>query len=123
MTRRLPVTVLIALGALAAGIAATAVDATGTAGVAWATLAAVALSLMLHGVGLRVMAVIVVALSVLGGIVSAGEFPWAIVAFVPCLVGAALLWRYGPTWIHERRESRVEDDPWKQMDAGEDPTA
>lgn len=123
VTRRLPVTALVALGALGAGIAATVAEAPGTAGVAWATLAAVALSLMLHGLGLRVMAGVVVALSVLGTLVAVGELPWAIVGFVVCSLGAILWWRHGPSWGGDRRPARSEDDPWKQLDAGQDPTA
>lgn len=122
LTGRVPATALLAIGALGAGIAGTVGEAPGVAGVAWASLAAVALSLMLHGTGLRVLAVVLVLLAIAGAALALGAMPWAIAGFLLVVLGAVLLWRHGPSWAHERVRRSPEDDPWKRMDAGEDPT-
>lgn len=124
MTGRLPTTLLAILGALLAAISAQ-VGASPLASMGWAIAAGVGLTLMLRGVGLRIVGVLIAVLGVTG----AG---WAVQAgawvagggFVLCIVAAGGFIVWGPGW-HARRSPRAAApaDLWKVMDEGGDPTA
>ncbi len=122
VTGRGPATVLGAAGALGVGIAATTLEAPGPAGVAWAVLAAFALSLMLHGPGLRVVGVLVGLLSVLGGALAVTSAPWLVVGFVATLVAAVVMVVRGPTWRIRRGQASTHRSMWEDLDEGHDPT-
>ncbi|NLE97789.1 MAG: hypothetical protein GX596_07345 [Propionibacterium sp.] len=122
MTGRWPTTLLAALGGLAAGIGGTVAEAPAVAGLGWAVLAGTALSLMLHGVGLRVLGVVLVLLGVLGGVLSVLGTAWLATAFVPVLAGGVLMAMFGPGWAAGRKARPPSEDPWKLLDQGEDPT-
>ncbi|WP_296139013.1 hypothetical protein [uncultured Tessaracoccus sp.] len=122
MTGRGPTTVFGAAGALGVGIAATTLEAPAPAGVAWAVLAAFALSLMLHGPGLRVLGVLVGLLSVLGGALAVASAPWLVVGFVATLLAAVMMVLRGTTWRVRRRQASMHRSMWEELDEGHDPT-
>jgi hypothetical protein len=122
LTRRWPVTLLGAAGALTAGVAGNATGEPAISGAGWAALAGIALSLMLHGTGLRIVGILIAVLAVLG-VVVVGWGSWAGIALVPVLVAGALMAWAGPKWDRgERRQRQPAKDLWSRMDAGEDPT-
>lgn len=122
LTRRGPVTMLGALGAAAAAASAHWAEATAALGIAWAVLAAFALSMMLHGFGLRVLGVLLALLAIAGGVAAAVVQPWIIVAFGGVLVSAVLMVIVGPGWKRRRPGRVAQRDMWKDMDEGRDPT-
>lgn len=122
LTSRALTTILGLAGAGGAAIAGNFLDAAATRGVAWAGLAALALSLMLHGRGLRVLGVLLALLSVTGIVVSVMEQPWVVVAFVALLVASALFVVVGPSWRTERAPRVQQRNLWEELDKGEDPT-
>ncbi|MFT3886891.1 MAG: hypothetical protein QM713_01825 [Arachnia sp.] len=123
MIGRGPVTLAVAAGALTAGIAAQAAESP-VGSLAWAAAAGIGLSLMLRGVGLRVVGVLVVLIGVGGAVWSAQSAQWVPLAgFVVCAVAAVGMVLWGPGWQARRGdapERRV--DAWAAMDKGDDPT-
>lgn len=122
LTSRVSTTILGLAGAGGAAIAGNFLDAAATRGVAWAGLAAIGLSLMLHGRGLRVLGVLLALLSVAGIVASIMEQPWIAVAFVALLVASALFVVVGPSWRTERAPRVQQRSLWEELDNGEDPT-
>ena len=123
MIGRAPVTLVVAAGAVTAGIAAQAAESP-VGSVAWAAAAGVGLSLMLRGAGLRVVGVLLAALATTGACWSVQAGQWvALAGFVVAAVGAAGLVVWGPRWRTERASGGGRAlDPWAAMDKGEDPT-
>lgn len=122
LTRRLPTTLVGVIGALAAGILASTAPAPEVGGLAWAILAGLALSLMLHGVGLRVLGGVIAVLAALGGVLSVLTVWWLVVCFVPVLASGLLMLVFGPSWARGRQKKETVKDMWKQLDEGDDPT-
>ena len=122
LTSRVSTTILGLAGAGGAAITGNFLDAAATSCVAWAGLAALALSLMLHGRGLRVVGVLLALLSVAGIVASIMEQPWVAVAFVALLVASALFVVVGPSWRTERAPRVQQRSLWEELDKGEDPT-
>lgn len=122
LTGRWPVTLLGAVGALVAGIGGNAAEAAAVSGIGWAAMAGVALSLMLHRWGLRIVGGLVVGLAVLGAVLALLSQPWFAAAFLVVAVSGAVIALRGPSWASTRRRREPADDLWKRMDAGEDPT-
>ncbi|SDL68119.1 hypothetical protein [Tessaracoccus oleiagri] len=122
LTRRWPATLAGATGALVAGIGGNAAESAAVSGVGWAAVAGVALSLMLHSWGLRVIGALVVLLAVLGAVLAFLSEPWFVLAFLVVALSGVVIALRGPGWASTRRRREPADDPWKRMDAGEDPT-
>lgn len=124
MTGRWPVTLLAAAGALVAGVAAQTA-ASPVASLAWALLAGVGLSLMLRGVGLRIVGVLLTALATASAFWAAQAALWVSVAgFAVVALSAVGFILWGPGWAgRARRETDRPVDVWASMDQGSDPTA
>ncbi len=122
LTARASTTIIGLAGAGGAAIAGNILDVPATRGVAWAGLAAIGLSLMLHGQGLRVLGVLLALLSVTGIVVSVMEQPWVVVAFVALFVASVLFVTVGPTWRTQRPPRVQQRSLWEELDKGEDPT-
>lgn len=122
LTGRAPTTLLGLVGALGAGIGGTVAEAPEVSGVGWAALAGFGLSLMLHGVGLRVLGVALVLLAVLGSVVSLVTVWWMLFGFLLVAAAGVAMVAVGPSWASQRRKRPPSKDPWKLMDDGDDPT-
>ena len=123
MTGRWSVTLLAAAGALIAGVSAQ-VGGSPLASLGWAVAAGVGLSLMLRGVGLRIVGVLLASLSMASLVWAAKAGQWvALVGFVAVLVASFGFVVWGPSWRHRRVDEReAPADLWKAMDEGADPT-
>ncbi|MBK7821235.1 MAG: hypothetical protein IPJ61_09185 [Tessaracoccus sp.] len=123
MIGRAPVTLAAAAGAVTAGIAAQAASSP-VGSLAWAAAAGIGLSLMLRGVGLRVVGVLLTALAVTGAGWSVQAGQWvACAGFAVVAVAALGVVVWGPRWRTERASGSGRAlDPWAAMDKGEDPT-
>ena len=119
---RLPVTLVAAGGGVIAGVAAQA-GSSAVASVAWAVLAGLGLSLMLHGRSLRVVGVFLVLLSGGGIVWAATAGQWAsLVGFAVAVIGSLGFVVWGPTWVRRTRVQDAPEDLWKAMDSGDDLT-
>ncbi len=123
MIGRAPVTLVVAAGAVTAGIAAQAASSP-VGSVAWAAAAGVGFSLMLRGVGLRVVGVLLAALATAGAAWSVQAGQWvAFAGFVVAAIGTLGFVMWGPRWRSGRSTGEARAlDPWAAMDKGEDPT-
>lgn len=117
--KRLPTTLLGVIGSLVAGFAGASEL---ISGVAWAALAGLALSLMLHGFGLRVLGALIALLGVGGAAVSFSSQLWMVLPFGLVLASGILMMIAGPGWLRNRAPKQPTDDWWQRMDAGDDPT-
>lgn len=126
---RSPSTRIVQLGGLALALLATGVaQATGAGpamGTAVACASAVAASFMLHGIGLRLMGVVITALGI-GGTAAAvlddtSARRWLVVLLVLVATAGCTMAVRAPEPRRRRGRSEVRD-PWKDMDAGLDPT-
>ena len=123
-------TLLLGLvGAALGGFAGqSASEALGT--IALAIAAGFGLSLMLRGIGLRVVATAVALLGLLGcvlsGSVAADGQPWgwaALPGFLVVVSAGVVLFRFGPGWAGAPSDRpTAPKDLWKQIDEGIDPT-
>lgn len=123
MTGRWPVTLLAVAGALGAGFAAQS-SGSGVQAFAWALAAGIGLSLMVRGVGLRVLGVALTALAVAGAGWAGRAGLWLVVAgFAVAAVAQLGVIVWGPGWASRPRGPRAGgDDLWAAMDRGDDPT-
>lgn len=125
MTGRLTA-LLAVVGALGIALTGLGTGASAVQALGWASAAGVGLSAMLRGPGLRVMGVVGLLLSIAAGVSAAlaGGWAWLTLAFAVVLAVAAVATiRRGPTWRAAATTRRQPSkDPWKQFDAGEDPT-
>lgn len=122
LTGRLATTVIGTVAALAAAVAGTAVQVPFASGLGWAAVAAMALSLMLNGRGLTLLGGILALLGIAGVVLAFTTTWWfALFFLVVAATGVVMAWR-GPSWVVNRPKRPPSEDPWKQMDAGEDPT-
>lgn len=117
-------------GTALGGIAGQGADAA-LGAIALAVGAGIGLSLMLRGVGLRIVGILITMLATIGGAVSvmaatAGQgLAWAALAGFLAVIGAGFfLLRDGPGWasVGADRPARPKD-LWKQIDEGIDPTS
>ncbi|MDF1489442.1 Trp biosynthesis-associated membrane protein [Tessaracoccus caeni] len=117
------------LGAALGGFAGqTASGALGT--IALAIAAGFGLSLMLRGVGLRVIGTAVALLGLLGCVLSGSVatdgqlWGWvALPGFLAVVAAGVLLFRFGPRWVLAQADRATPPkDLWKQIDEGIDPT-
>lgn len=123
LTTRGPSTLLALLGALVATLTAQA-SGSPLIGLGLAILAGLALSLMLYGAALRVLACLITALAVLSAGWAGQLAQWIVVAgfVVVAVAGLGVAW-WGPRWQRRSKEKAVRLDTWAAIDAGEDPTA
>ncbi len=117
---RWTVTLIGALGAVVAGFGGQSAPA--AAGMAWAALAGIGLSVMLHGFGLRIVGPIIALMGVGGIVLGSGSIAWLAAPFALVLVAGVLMTVVGPRWVARKAPKKVSDDWWQRMDAGEDPT-
>lgn len=118
------------LGLAGAVVAAIAGQVTGTGlivALALAAGAAIALGLMLHGVGFRLVWWVLLLLAVVGVVVTIEVGGWAYLAtagFVAILVASRVANRFAPSWALNREHSptAVSTSEWKQQDLGIDTT-
>jgi hypothetical protein len=91
----------------------------GASAFGFVALASIAGVIATRSVGRRIIAIAVV-VGAIGAVAEAGAYPAA--AF---MVAAAIgIFRYAPGWpsLGNRFERKPSDNPWEQLDRGEDPT-
>lgn len=125
---RRPIELAALGGALLAAGTAQAIDAGLVLAVALACGAASAAGLMLHGTGLKLMAWVLLLLTVLG-LIGAFEHPsgWkylAMAGLAVTLIASRVITRFASSWGQQaaRRRQSAPPDLWKQQDAGLDGT-
>ncbi|HMR48814.1 MAG TPA: Trp biosynthesis-associated membrane protein [Arachnia sp.] len=125
------ITLILGLaGAALAGFTGQSVDAA-LGAIALAVAAGLGLSLMLRGVGLRIVGVLVTVLATIGAGLSVASaaggqgVAWASLGgFLAVLVAGYSLLRYGPGWAALAADRPAHPkDLWKQIDEGLDPTS
>lgn len=122
---RWPELVALLVGLATAGFAHTS-GLSGPAGVALATATAVAPAVMMRGVGRRILGFIIVGLALIGGALAVmvdSWQHWVVLGLFIVVAAAGIVMSFTSLPVRSRGQSAKVHDPWKDLDAGLDPTS